>query len=59
MDETNKHPARFDHTKLFPRSDWEFCRWDRVDTFGFVISVALSATIIGLFSFALWGLASR
>jgi Na+/proline symporter len=29
-------PARFDHTKLFPTSDWEFTKWDRMDTLGFL-----------------------
>jgi solute:Na+ symporter, SSS family len=51
--ETRRQPARFDQTKLFPRSSWEFCRWDRVDTVGFLVCCALSGAIIGLFLFAL------
>ena len=47
--ETRRSPGRFDGTKLWPGSSWEFCRWDRVDTIGFVACCALSAAIVGLF----------
>jgi SSS family solute:Na+ symporter len=53
MMETRNNPHRFDHTKLFPRSAWEFARWDRVDTFGFLGCCAVSAAIIALFLFLL------
>ena len=46
------NPTRFDHTKLFPKSNWEFCKWTKEDTWGFLISTALTAVIVGLF----WGL---
>ncbi len=49
MEETHRNPTRFDHTKLFPRSNWEFCKWDRVDTIGFIVCCAGSAAIIGIF----------
>jgi SSS family solute:Na+ symporter len=49
MEETKRNPARFDHTKLVPASNWEFCKWDRVDAVGFIICCALSAVIIGFF----------
>ena len=49
MEETRRNPGRFDHTKLFPKSSWEFCKWDRVDTVGFLVCCAVSAAIIGLF----------
>jgi hypothetical protein len=45
-------PARFDHTKLLPRSNWEFCKWNRTDTIGFMISVGITLGII----FVFWGL---
>lgn len=45
-------PDRFDHRKLFPRSDWEFCKWTRTDAIGFFASVAVTSAIILLF----WGL---
>jgi Na+/proline symporter len=53
MEETRRNPTRFDHTKLFPRSNWEFCKWDRVDTIGFLVCSALSAVIVLLFVVAL------
>ncbi|MSU24706.1 MAG: hypothetical protein EXS32_12905 [Opitutus sp.] len=49
VEETRRNPARFDHTKLVPGSNWEFCKWDRVDTIGFLGCCALSATIVGIF----------
>jgi solute:Na+ symporter, SSS family len=54
MAETARNPARFDHTKLFGRNSWwEFCRWDRADTIGFIACCSLSAAIVGLFLFLL------
>lgn len=53
MEETRRNPTRFDHTKLVPGSNWEFCKWDRVDTIGFLGCCALSGAIIGLFLFLL------
>ena len=52
MAETERNPHRFDHTKVFPASNWEFTRWDRVDTIGFFACCAVSGAIIALF----WGL---
>lgn len=49
MEETRRNPTRFDHTKLLPRSNWEFCKWDKVDTVGFLACSALSGAIVGLF----------
>jgi hypothetical protein len=46
------NPTRFDHTKLFAHSDWEFCKWTRTDTTGFLLSTAVTISIIILF----WGL---
>ncbi len=53
MEETRRNPTRFDHTKLVPRSNWEFCKWDRTDTIGFLVCCSLSAAIVGLFVFLL------
>lgn len=44
-----EHPARFDDRKLFPNSSWEFCKWTRTDTLGFLLCCALTAAIIVLF----------
>ena len=49
LEETRRNPTRFDQTKLLPRSNWEFCKWDRVDTVGFLICSTLSAAIVLLF----------
>jgi Na+/proline symporter len=53
MEETRLNPSRFDHTKLLPWSNWEFCKWDRIDTIGFLGCCTLSAGIVGLFLFLL------
>jgi Na+/proline symporter len=53
MEETRVNPTRFDHTKLVPGSNWEFCRWDRTDTIGFIACCATSAAIVGFFVFLL------
>jgi solute:Na+ symporter, SSS family len=49
MEATRRNPHRFDQRKLFPRSSWEFTKWDRVDTIGFLACCAVSAVILGLF----------
>lgn len=55
MEETARHPARFDDTKLFGRtSSWELTRWDRVDAIGFLVSCLVTLGIIGL----LWAVVS-
>lgn len=51
--ETRRNPTRFDHTKLLPSSNWEFCKWDREDTIGFIVCCALTGVIILLFLGAL------
>ena len=43
------NPTRFDHTKLFPKSNWEFCKWDKEDTWGFFGSSALTIGILVAF----------
>jgi len=53
MEETRVNPTRFDHTKLLPWSNWEFCKWDRTDAIGFIACCSLSAAIVGLFLFLL------
>ncbi|HEY0943879.1 MAG TPA: hypothetical protein VGD81_01385 [Opitutaceae bacterium] len=49
MEETRRNPHRFDDTKLFPRSSWEFTKWDRVDTIGFVACLAVSGVLVFVF----------
>lgn len=49
---TARDPHRFDHLKLFPRSSWEFTKWDRLDTVGFLVCCAVSGGLVLVF----WGL---
>lgn len=53
MEKTREDPARNDHMKLFPRSNWEFTKWNKVDTVGFLACCAVSGVIIGAFLLAL------
>lgn len=39
MELSYANPHRFDHKKIFPNSDWEFDKWNKVDITGFLISV--------------------
>jgi hypothetical protein len=41
-------PDRFDHLKMFPRTGWEFCKWDKTDIVGFGIALLVAFGIIGL-----------
>jgi len=43
------NPTRFDHTKLFPNSNWEFCKWNWEDTWGFLLCTVLTVGILGAF----------
>ena len=42
-------PTRFDHTKLFPDSEWEFTRWDRSDLLGFMSCCAFVIVVLIIF----------
>ncbi len=41
-----QNPHRFDHIKLFPNSDWEFYKWNKVDILGFLGAVAMAVAVI-------------
>ncbi|HQY05555.1 MAG TPA: hypothetical protein PLQ52_05790 [Lacunisphaera sp.] len=43
------NPTRYDHTKLFPRSNWEFTKWNKQDAVGFIVCVALVGFILVFF----------
>jgi len=53
MAETRRNPRRFDQTKLFPSSNWEWTRWDKTDTIGFVVCLGVSGAIIAAFWYLL------
>lgn len=43
------NPTRFDHTKLFPNSNWEFTKWDKRDAIGFACCCALVGVVLLVF----------
>jgi Na+/proline symporter len=43
------HPSCFDHTKIFPKSNWEFTKWDKQDLIGFLACCASVAAILLIF----------
>jgi len=43
------NPTRFDHRKLFPSSNWEFTKWDKRDTIGFLCCCALVGVVLLVF----------
>jgi Na+/proline symporter len=50
MEATQRDPRRFAHTKLLgPDSSWEFAKWDKVDTIGFIACLGVSCAILGAF----------
>jgi len=54
MEKSRANPHRFDHQKVFPNSNWEFCKWDRQDTVGFLLCWVGVAGIM----FLLWLMAN-
>jgi SSS family solute:Na+ symporter len=48
MQLSHSDTSRFNNLKLFPKSDWEFDKWDREDIVGFLLSVVGVFVIIGL-----------
>jgi SSS family solute:Na+ symporter len=53
MAATIRDPHRLDHRKLLAWSSWEFTKWDRVDTIGFLACCAVSGIILGVFALLL------
>lgn len=49
VEKSNANPERFEHTKLFPGSDWEFTKWDKTDTLGFLACCALVGLVLVVF----------
>lgn len=46
-------PTRYDHLKLFPKSNWEFTKWDRQDALGFIGCCAFVGVILVFFKVVL------
>lgn len=47
------NPTRFDHLKLFPKTNWEFTKWNRMDALGFAACCALVGVVIMVFKGAM------
>ncbi len=47
------NPTRYDHTKLFPGTNWEFTKWNRQDALGFIACCALVGFILVFFKMVL------
>jgi len=47
------NPDRYQEKLLFPHSQFEFFKWNRVDTIGFILSVVVVFGIIGMLQFLL------
>jgi Na+/proline symporter len=43
------NPTRYDDRKLFPHTNWEFTKWDRMDTLGFLGCCGLVGFILVFF----------
>lgn len=52
IEATRREPHRFDCLKLWPKSAWEFTRWNAVDAIGFAIACGITVAILAQF----WGL---
>jgi Na+/proline symporter len=48
VEKSYKDPNRFDDRKLFPRSNWEFCKWTRQDYVGFFGCYGIVVAIVAL-----------
>lgn len=46
-------PTRHDHTKLFPKSNWEFTKWDKHDVLGFLGCCGLVGVVLVVFKLVL------
>ncbi len=49
LEKSYANPDRFRGTLLFPNSNFEFFKWKKIDTIGFVLSVLTVFGIIGIF----------
>ena len=46
---SDANPDRFNHTKIFPKSSWEFTRWDKTDALGFLVCCLSVGCILLIF----------
>jgi SSS family solute:Na+ symporter len=43
-----ENPHRFDDQLLFPKTQWQFTKWNKTDTVGFLIALGMIFAILGL-----------
>jgi len=43
-----ENPHRFDFKKLFPKSNWEFYKWNKLDAGGFLVAVLVLLAILAM-----------
>lgn len=48
LEKSYANPHRFDHHLLFPKTQLQFTRWNKTDTVGFLISLAMIFVILGM-----------
>ena len=48
---THSNPTRFNHLKIFPKSNWEFRKWNREDWTGVIVSCLAVMSVVGLLVF--------
>jgi hypothetical protein len=48
-----ENPTRYDHLKLFPKTNWELTKWNRQDTLGFLSCCGLVIVVLAFFKFVL------
>ncbi len=48
LQKSYENPHRVDNLKLFPKSNWEFDKWDKVDGIGFAAAVGAVFAVVGL-----------
>lgn len=53
VEESYRHPTRFDDQKLFPHTNWELTKWNRQDALGFLGCCALVGFILVFFKVVL------
>jgi len=51
MSLTRSNPTRFNHLKIFPKSNWEFRKWNREDWVGVIVSCVAVASVVALLVF--------
>ncbi len=53
VQESYANPTRYDHLKMFPRTNWEFTKWNRQDALGFLGCCGLVGGILIFFKVVL------